>query len=196
MAEAFTAGIEHGGLTTDYEVRILVCWLLHKVRTPATMTQLNEALQQDALVNYFELARAISQLLSTGHLKEAEHPKGTEAPLILTAIGAETGETFERSLPLSVREKSIAALETVLKRARSERENAVRIAKTSDGYRMTIQIADVKSDLLFLTFYVPTQELCDRMRERFLDDPSALYRVIADYLSGKTSLEKPEEKPE
>ena len=156
------------------------------MHSPATLTQLNEALQQDALVNYFELARGTGQLLSTGHLKEAQHPEGTEAPLVLTALGAETGTALEKTLPLTVREKALAALSGLLKRDRISRENAVRIAKTDDGYRMTFQVSDVANDLLYLTLYVPTQELCGRMKERFLDDPGALYHMISKYLLGES----------
>jgi len=182
--DAFTAGIEHGGLTTDYEVRILICWLLSKVDRPVTMGKLNEALQQDALVNYFELARGTGNLLSTGHIVEGEHGEREEAPLVITPLGRETGETLERSLPLTVREKSLAALTYVLKRERMERENAVTIEKRPDGCIMHMQISDISSDLLNLSMYVPTEEMCEQMREKFLNDPAALYRVIVTHLAG------------
>lgn len=186
--EAFTAGIEHGGLTTDYEVRILICWLLFKVGQPVTMGKLNEALQQDALVNYFELARGTGNLLRTGHIREDEHEERKEAPLILTPLGRETAETLERALPLTVREKSLAALTAVIKRERMERENAVTIEKRPDGYFMKMQISDVASDLLDMSLYVPTEEICKKMRERFLSDPAALYRVIVTHLAGEDKV--------
>jgi hypothetical protein len=182
--EAFTAGVGFGGLTTDYEIRMLVCWLLYQIQVPVKMSQLNAALQRDALVNYFELAMATGNLLSTGHIKEAKHPEKTEPPLLLTPLGEQMALTFEKNLPLSLREKSLAALRQVLARERFEKENVVEIAKTDGGYRMTLQISDTPNDLMDLTLYVPTEELCSIMKDRFLNDPGALYRVVADYLTG------------
>ncbi len=45
-----------GGLTTDYEIRLLICYLLYKIDIPMTFDQLNSALQSEGLVNYFEFA--------------------------------------------------------------------------------------------------------------------------------------------
>jgi len=138
--DAFTAGIEHGGLTTDYEVRILICWLLSKVDRPVTMGKLNEALQQDALVNYFELARGTGYLLSTGHIVEGEHGEREEAPLVITPLGRETGETLERSLPLTVREKSLAALRYGVKTLIIPKDNASNILDIPQEVKDAIKI--------------------------------------------------------
>ncbi len=184
-SETFTAGIEHGGLTTNHEILMLICWLLYKVGAPVSMPTLNEALQRDALVNYFALARAVSDLLASGHLVEEEHEPGAAAPLSLTKLGRDTAITFERDIPLNVREKSLAALKSLLVRRRSEKENAAEVQETPDGYRLSVRIADVGSDLLSMSVYVPTEEMGERMRDRFLDDPGALYRVILEYLNGK-----------
>ena len=68
--DTFTVGIDHGGLTTDFEIRMLVCWLLNKTKANINLTLLNEALASYALVNYFELSRAISDLKNSGHITE------------------------------------------------------------------------------------------------------------------------------
>jgi len=181
---AITAGIEHGGLTTNHEIRMLICWLLDQVKAAVPMAQLNEALRRDELVNYFALARGVSDLLSSGHIVEGEHAQREEAPLVLTQLGRDTAQTFERDIPLNVREKSLAALRAVLQRERAERENTVKIEETPDGCRMSMQISDISNDLLDLTLYVPSLDAADRMRETFLEDPGALYRLIVRHLGG------------
>jgi len=85
-SETFTAGIEHGGLTTNHEIRMLICWLLYRVQTPVSMPVINAALQRDALVNYFALARGVSDLLASGHIVEEEHAEDVSAPLSLTFV--------------------------------------------------------------------------------------------------------------
>ena len=53
QSEAFMAGVIPGAPNTDYEVRILICWLLREIGTPVTPEQLNTALTGEGLVNYF-----------------------------------------------------------------------------------------------------------------------------------------------
>ena len=65
---AFTAGVEPGGLTHGYEIKILVCYLLEQIGTGMTFTQISDALLHRSLVNYFELANALSDLAESGHL--------------------------------------------------------------------------------------------------------------------------------
>ena len=53
---AFVGGIQPGGLTNDFEVKILVCYLMDKLGTPMSFDQLNEILLGTGFVNYFEFA--------------------------------------------------------------------------------------------------------------------------------------------
>lgn len=182
---AFTEGIAMGGLTTDYEARLLVCWLLHKVETSMTMEQLNIAVSTDALVNYFELANAVGTLLSSGHIVGAETDGQSEQPFLLTELGQQTALVFEKEIPHSVREKSLAAAKRALQRERMERENKAQITKTPDGYRLMLEFCDVKSSLLELSMYVPTFEMAQRMKNKFLCDPTVLYRELIKLLSSE-----------
>ena len=90
QSEAFMAGVIPGAPNTDYEVRILICWLLREIGTPVTPEQLNTALTGEGLVNYFELAGAIGQLVSTGHLTESfeEHHDRKVHLLSLSELGS------------------------------------------------------------------------------------------------------------
>lgn len=195
--EVFTAGVERGGLTTDHEIRLLVCWLINKIKTPVGLTRLNNALQQDGLVNYFELARAVGQLLSSGHLSEVQDGEQGEKPMTVTELGQKAAESFERAIPLSVREKSLAALRENLLRERLEQENRVEIQPLSNGFRLELGITDVGNDLLNLSLYVPTRELCEQMKRRFLSDPTVIYHAVVSALTGEefdtSSLREPEQ---
>ena len=65
---AFVGGIEPGGLTNDFEVKILICFLLKKIEQPLSFDQINEILQKTGFVNYFEFIGAISELQKTEHI--------------------------------------------------------------------------------------------------------------------------------
>lgn len=184
MRDAFTAGIEPGGLTSGVEIRMLVCYLLDAAREPLSFEQLNGALQSEGLVNYFELALAVSKLTASAHLMETEGEGGARM-LEITDLGSRAAATFERSLPLTVREKALRSVRQKLLRERLEKQNRVLLEKTSDGYRVSLSIGDVGTDLLNLSLFVPTKAYGEEIRERFLKDPTVVYRQVVALLTGE-----------
>ena len=61
-SNVFTGGVEPGGLTYDFEIKIFVCFLLHRVGQPMTFEQMNEVVFQNGVANYFEFAEAVGEL--------------------------------------------------------------------------------------------------------------------------------------
>ena len=52
--DAFTAGVRPGGLTSSTEIRLLLCYLV-KNAGPIARQEIENALMEEALVNYFEI---------------------------------------------------------------------------------------------------------------------------------------------
>lgn len=179
----FTEGIAHGGLTTDYEIRILICWLLEKVRIPVTVSQLSGSLLGERLANYFEVTCAVSQLLESGHLEEIE--RDGEKALILTDLGKKTSQTFYKTVARSVREKAVDVLSQCVLQDRFARENRTEIVETEDGFRLELSLNDVGNDLMTISLYAPSREICETMKKRFLTDPTRLYRLVLSDLMGE-----------
>ena len=167
---AFTAGVEPGGLTHGYEIKILVCYLLEQIGTGMTFTQISDALLHRSLVNYFELANALSDLAESGHLT-CEDCAGRQEDTIyrLTDLGRQTAITFSGTLPASVREKAV---------------NHASIRKTEDGYIVDMTICDIGSDLLSLSLFMPTEQEADQVRQHFLSDPLLTYKGVLALLTG------------
>lgn len=63
---AFTAGVKPGGLNSSTEIRILLCYLIKNAASPLTGEELEAALLNEALVNYFEFAACLSDLCEQG----------------------------------------------------------------------------------------------------------------------------------
>lgn len=129
---AFTAGIDPGGLTNDYEIKILVCYILEKIKRHMTFSEINYILQSEGLANYFEYAEAISELLSSGHIVDISQGEG-EQRFRLSDLGVKTARTFEKNIPLSVREKSMRAAEEYYLRQRIEKETRSRLKRSPTG---------------------------------------------------------------
>ena len=90
---AFTAGVKPGGLTTSTEIRILLCYLIQHAGTPLSQGELETALLGEELVNYFELASNLSDLLEQGFVRE-ENGRYTILP-----AGADIAEALADDVP-------------------------------------------------------------------------------------------------
>ncbi|MEG0541912.1 MAG: DUF4364 family protein [Angelakisella sp.] len=177
--KAFTEGVRPGSVTTSHEVIILICYMVSKSPQPVSLEQLGGALLQEELVNYFEFTNASEYLVKSGHLVAGEDGLYTVSPL-----GTTTAKTFESDLPTAVRERAMCALNNILKLLRRQEENRVEIAKTSDGYQLTMTITDIGTDLMSLQMFMPNKEECEVIRKRFLNDPLTIYKGVFALLTG------------
>ena len=66
--DAFDAGIELGGLRNREEIRLLICYLLKTIDKPLEKSQLNDAVLENGLANYFEVNQALTELLSNASI--------------------------------------------------------------------------------------------------------------------------------
>ena len=181
---AFAVGVEPGGLTMGHEIKILVCYLLCNIKERLTLAQINEALLKRGLVNYFELADAMSELLESGHIVIGETNHKDEEYYSLTPLGVRTVEEFSGMLPLSVREKALACAESMLQRQKYEEENIATVDKVKDGYMVNLIISDIGSDLMNLSLFMPTIEEAEAVRRQFISDPLLAYKGVLALLTG------------
>lgn len=181
---AFTQGIRPGGLTDSYEITVLVCYILDRVSEPLTHEQLEETILKDGLANYFEFAQAFGRLQADGHII-AEMGRDKKERFRLSKEGADAARVFYDSLPVSVRQKAVEAARIALLRQRRENEILTEIEKTEDGYKLTIRMTDIGSDLLSVSLFLPTREECDAVQKRFRSDPAYIYQSILSLVLGE-----------
>lgn len=66
--DAFTGGVDPGGLWNQNDIRILLCYILHSVGSPLSGEELSQILQRKALANYFEAQDALAALEARGNV--------------------------------------------------------------------------------------------------------------------------------
>lgn len=179
--DVFTSGIEPGGLTTSYEIKMLVLYLFRTLKCNLTAQEVNAILQENALVNYFELSSAVSDLIRLGHLNVSEDTQ----TLSLTESGLESANNFESSLPYSVREKAVAAGVKFLARKKRDTENKVTITTDSTSHKLNIKMMLNKDEeLLNLSLTLFDRAQAEIMKKRFLSDPELFYKGVLALLTG------------
>ncbi|WP_419169913.1 DUF4364 family protein [Negativibacillus massiliensis] len=195
---AFVGGIQPGGLTNDFEVKILICFLLDSLKKNSpgaalsdgeqpglSFDELNEIFQETGLVNYFEFAESMSELEKTEHIRRQMTPDGEKEIFVITEVGSITAQTFQKTLPLTVREKTLETARHLTEVQKCMDEVDVNYHPVSDGYILQLTIRDIGSDLLNLNVFLPTEEECILVKENIQNDPAEVYSRILTALIEK-----------
>ena len=100
--DAFSAGVEPGGLRNTTQIKILITFIVSRLKDPIKDSAMLEALQVHGLANYFEASQALDELLTNGNLTESD---GT---LYITPKGELSVAELSEELPRSVKETALA----------------------------------------------------------------------------------------
>ena len=182
MFDALAAGIEQGGLRDRTQIRLLICYVLKAADQPVLREDILAILQRDGLVNYFEAGEAIAELCQNGNLTLNE--ADGKSMVRVTETGAKIADTLQRDLPLTVREKAVAAAVKILTRRRRESENAVNIEKTEHGYTVTCTVLDGRTELLTTRLLVSDRMQAELVENQFYEDPAGVYSGVISLLTG------------
>ena len=179
--DAFTAGVEPGGLNSTRDIKILCCYLLNYVNQPVQHEQLVEALTVTGLVNYFEVASAISELLMMGNVIQDENGYS------LSPSGVEISNTLGQDLPLSVREKASLELKDLIDYESKSKQIDVRIDEIDGFFKVICTLKDDYSvELYSVSLTVPDRKTAISIRRNFISQSEGLYRITTEILTGET----------
>lgn len=183
--DAFSAGVEPGGLWHKNDIRILLCYILASVGAPLARQDLTWIIQEKGLANYFEVEDALATLQTQGNVSQTQDGYCTVTP-----AGKEIAHNLDATLPLSVREKALEAAFSMLSHARAQRENRVDIQETEQGWQITCHVSGGEMDLMAVSLYVPDKGQAEMVRERFYQGPEKFYHLVLAALTGDMGLAK------
>lgn len=167
-------GIGIGPITDIYEIKILVCYLLESIKAPFSREQMNNIFYGDQIVNYFSFCEAIKELINTGHISAQKDD--FDEVYTINALGSQTAQKLENSLPRSLRDNVVEAAIKLLAQIKKERENEVLIVPCENGFTVKCTIHDSSYDLMHLELYAPDQMQAKKIKDKFLLNPTAIYQ--------------------
>lgn len=173
LFDAFTAGVEDGGLRSSSSITIIVCYILANCQEKITAQNIIDALVAGKIANYFEVSNAISKMIKKGHIVE-----NNDSTLSITADCKFLIDIVENDLPLTIREKSIEMVSKLAVAEINKKENKVSIDKTDKGYQVTLHVSDIESDFMVLTLNVPTEAQAVVIKEKFQQKPAEVYENL------------------
>ena len=176
--EIIIPGVGIGPMTDKYDIKILICYLLKSVNVPLSKDQLNFIFQNEQFVNYFSFCDALKDLIDSNHIS---HLSSGDI-YTLNELGRDTSQKLERSLPKSLRDNVVEAAIEMLATIKKERENEVKISTYENGYMVNCIMHDDSFDLLQLGLFVPDTLQAEKIKEKFLNNPTRLYSGLIKLL--------------
>ena len=181
--DAFTGGVDPGGLWVQNDIRILICYILDSVQAPLSQEDLSRIVQGRGLANYFETGDALAALEKLGHVRREE--AGFVGSLELLEELEKAAARLDAELPVAVRDKALEAALLLLAEARARREHRVEVEEQANGCQVTCRIGGGGDrDLLRVSLYVPDRAQAQLAEERFYQNPDRVYRLVLAALTG------------
>jgi len=179
LSENFIAGIAPGGLKEVYEVKILICYLLHSVETLSSHN-ISEIFSEDEAVDYFTFVTALNELKASGHLNVREI--GGEERYTLTDLGVETAVNLKQALPSSLREKVVKRGMKLLSKIRRDNEVGTKIVPHQNGYHVICSIHEGELEYLSLSLYAPDGGTAEIIAQNFYENATEIYQGLLNKL--------------
>lgn len=184
--DAFSEGVEPGGLRNRADIGILICYILDNVGKPFMKDDLVEIIQTNGLANYFETIAAISELVKCNNIAYTDEK---QEMLVITANGKLISRQLNTNLSLTVRQKAAGATFRLIERRKVEHENPVTIKKAEGGgYNVTMRITDGMRDLMSLTVFVPSISEANAVKRNFHRNPQRLYSIVLAGIIGERDM--------
>ncbi len=184
--DAFSAGIEPGGLRSRSDIGVLICYMLDNVGKPFKTEDLVEVIQENGLANYFETNAAIAELEKCGNIKYTDE---NQEYLEITENGRTISRQLNNNLSFTIRQKAIGATLRLMAKRKVERENPVSIHKVEGGgYNVNFRITDNMRDLMSLTLFVPNLSEANAVKRNFHNNPERIYSIILAAIIGEKEM--------
>ena len=176
---AFTAGVVPGGLTTSKEIKILICYLLSVAGEPVGHTLILYALSKEGLVNYFECADAINDLLESGSIEQ------TDNAYLLNAVGRDIADNLFEEVPRTIRERAETLLDEGLRMQKNRSQHRTEIHRHENGYIVKCSFSGGFSDLFTMELYAPNRRHALCIERNFIMSGEQLIRSVIEQLTAE-----------
>ena len=182
--DAFPVDENVSGLRSTEKIRIIICYILKNVESPLSRDNLQSALYDNGIANYFEISQAIDNLLDVGAVEIIDNT------LALNSKGEQIARDLNDELSIFIKNKAIRAAKLTAVYERRKKENDISIVKLDDKkYRLDITLLSGLGDnektdeLMKVSVFVTDSLQAETMKTTFLNNPVRLYEKVIEALT-------------
>ncbi len=174
-------------LNSAHDVKVLLCYLLEKLKEPVTEDQLYEIALDSGVINYFHYMEAIDSL-TENHSISREVRDG-ETYIVLEEKGRYGADYFNDTIPYYFRKHILRSALYYFSKRKHERDADIEIIPKNNGCEVDCRIKDADYDLMRLSLYAPDEEQAKFIKSKIMLDPAGFYSKVIEFV-----LENEEEK--
>ena len=186
--DAFPVDDTVGGIRSTEKIKIIICYILVNTKEALTRSDVQSALYDNGIANYFEISQAIDDLLKVGAVEQNGE---TQDPVLnVSAKGMQIAKDLEDELSVYIKNKAVRAANLTAIHEKRKKENDIAITKINDKrYRLDITVhsgldADGENDeLMKLSVFVTDQLQAQTMKQSFINNPVKLYEKVIEGLT-------------
>lgn len=168
--------VEQGGLHSLGDVKALVLYILHAASRSLEREHLTEIILNDGLVDYFDFSQGLQELLQEGLIDIASSDEMNT--FVITDVGIQTKELYEKQLPFNVKKRALAALTKTLAKIRRDSNTHTDIGTADGGYLVTCRLTEDEKTLLEYKVLVPDEMQAHIIADQFQKHPTEKYQSI------------------
>ena len=174
--DAFTAGVRPGGLTNSTDIRLLLCYLV-KNPGPITRTEIENALMEEALVNYFEIGSCLDDITRQQLVTVQDNVYS------ITDKGRKVAQELAYDLPRTVRESAIRAVMQIRSWRHRAASNRAVVQEKDGQFSVVCSIADMGSDVFRMELAMPDKLTAEMIKNNFIAHGSDIFPKLLNALT-------------
>ena len=165
-------------------IRLAVLFALKYIDIPVSSMDLKHVLLDSTSVDYIDLFETIEDLKNEDYIRIVFRDEMNK--FILSSLGSETIEMFEKNLLSSVRQAIKESANEFFKEEFEKSQVRCEISPSdADTYYLDVELQDGKTKLLSMSIFAGDRETAAQMRERFNESPLGLFEEIQMFLRKK-----------
>lgn len=177
--------IENGGLYQKEDVKILILYTLSKINRAVHTSVMVDMFLNTDIVEYFTLAQAIDELISTEHIAVDVE----EGVTVLTRLGYEAADQLYTRLPLYARERALKGALGLLSKIERQSGTVTKTIERDGQYIAQCSLMESDSVLLKMELLVPSPEFSFTIEENFKNQAFDIYKFVIERLSRNNEQE-------
>ena len=156
------------------DVKVLILYVMSRVNYPVNSQEIYELCYQDDCLSYFDVCTAIPEMVTSGHLKEADGEKYE-----ITPKGRTDGELTADSIAFTVKCRAENAVEKYNRQIRRSSFVKTQIIPRETGDCSVIMALDDETgNLMTLELMAPNQRQAVRLSKLFEKKAEIVYSLI------------------
>lgn len=182
--DAFPVDDTVGGIRSTEKIKIIICYILKNIDSPLSRDNIQSALYDNGIANYFEISQAIDNLLDVGAIENKNEN------LVINNKGEQIARDLKDELSPYIKNKAVRAAKLTAIYEKRKKENNVSITKLSDKkYRLDISLLSCMpeesntDELMNISVFATDSLQAETMKNTFLNNPVRLYEKVIEALT-------------